>query len=183
VFRPLMLAHPLEDADLPGLDLAAHQVEWKWDGIRVQVAAAGGEARLFSRAGDEVGAAFPEVAEAARGLDAVLDGELLVGRPGEGGAAVDVASFSELQQRLNRKAVTAAMLRERPAFVRLYDLLLEGARTSGPCRWRSGGGGWRRSWPGRRRRGWTSRRWCRRRARRASSTRCGAGRGARRSRG
>jgi DNA ligase-1 len=132
VFRPLMLAHPLEDADLPGLDLAGHQVEWKWDGIRVQIAAAGGEARLFSRAGDEVGAAFPEVAEAARGLDAVLDGELLVGRPREGGegavGGVDVASFNELQQRLNRKAVTAAMLREYPAFVRLYDLLLEGGQ-------------------------------------------------------
>jgi DNA ligase-1 len=131
VFRPLMLAHPLEDADLPELDLGQYQVEWKWDGIRVQVAAAGGEARLFSRAGDEVGAAFPEVAEAAGGLEAVLDGELLVGRPGQGGT-VDVASFNELQQRLNRKAVTAAMLRDYPAFVRLYDLLLEGGEDLRP---------------------------------------------------
>ena len=136
VFRPLMLAHPLEEADLPGLDLAAYQVEWKWDGIRVQVAAAGGESRLFSRAGDEVGAAFPEVAEAARGLDAVLDGELLVGRAREGGegvvGGVEVASFNELQQRLNRKAVTATMLRDYPAFVRLYDLLLEGGEDLRP---------------------------------------------------
>jgi DNA ligase-1 len=43
VFRPLMLSHPLEDADWEALDLADFAVEWKWDGIRVQVAAGRGE--------------------------------------------------------------------------------------------------------------------------------------------
>ena len=49
----------------------------------------------------------------------MLDGELLVVRGGE------VASFNDLQQRLNRKAPTARLLREHPAHVHLYDLLLE----------------------------------------------------------
>ncbi len=119
VFRPLMLAHPLEDADLPKLDLGQYLAEWKWDGIRVQVAAGEGGVRLFSRAGDDVSAAFPEIVEAAT-FRAVLDGELLVGRDGV------AAPFNDLQQRLNRKAVTPALLREYPAFVRLYDILLEG---------------------------------------------------------
>jgi DNA ligase 1 len=127
VFRPPMLAHPLEEADLPGLELERYQVEWKWDGIRVQVAAAPGGVRLFSRAGDDVSGAFPEVVESVRFLG-VLDGELLVVRHGE----VDPASFNDLQQRLNRKAVTAAMLREYPAFVRLYDVLLDGAEDLRP---------------------------------------------------
>ena len=34
VFRPFMLAHPLEDARV---DLADYAAEWKWDGIRVQI--------------------------------------------------------------------------------------------------------------------------------------------------
>jgi DNA ligase-1 len=50
----------------------------------------------------------------------VLDGELLIRGPG-----ADPASFAELQQRLNRKTVSAKMLEERPAFVRVYDILFE----------------------------------------------------------
>jgi ATP-dependent DNA ligase len=53
-------------------------------------------------------------------VDAVLDGELLVVRGGE------VAPFSHLQQRLNRKIVTRAMLADYPAHVRLYDILRDG---------------------------------------------------------
>ena len=119
VFRPLMLAHPLEDEDLPKLELERYLAEWKWDGIRVQIAATEGGTRLFSRAGDDISNAFPELVEAVR-FQAVLDGELLVKRAGE------VASFNDLQQRLNRKAVTATMLRDYPAHVHLYDILVEG---------------------------------------------------------
>jgi DNA ligase-1 len=49
-----------------------------------------------------------------------LDGELLVLRDGE------VAPFNDLQQRLNRKAPNPKLLRDFPAWVRLYDLLREG---------------------------------------------------------
>ena len=124
VFRPFMLAHPLEDLTLSMADYAA---EWKWDGIRVQIVGVAGQTRLYSRAGDDITHSFPEVAEAFR-CDGVVDGELLVkgefqGADAHGGAA---ASFNALQQRLGRKLVSPKMLREYPAFVRLYDILFEG---------------------------------------------------------
>ncbi|HEX2763819.1 MAG TPA: cisplatin damage response ATP-dependent DNA ligase [Allosphingosinicella sp.] len=124
VFRPFMLAHPLEGLRLSLEDYAA---EWKWDGIRVQIVRAGGETRLYSRAGDDIGRSFPEIAEAFR-EEGVVDGELLVkgesqGADAHGGAA---ASFNALQQRLGRKIVSGRMLKEYPAFVRLYDILFDG---------------------------------------------------------
>jgi DNA ligase 1 len=118
-FHPLMLAQPLEDAALGALDPGAYRAEWKWDGIRVQLVGRGGEKRLYSRSGDDIGAAFPDIC-AAIPSDVVLDGELLVLRQGE------VAPFNDLQQRLNRKSASAKMLEEFPAWVRLYDILEEG---------------------------------------------------------
>ncbi len=120
VFRPAMLATPLDEAELAALDPALYRAEWKWDGIRVQCVATRIGARLWSRGGEDITAAFPEIAEAMAGLDAVLDGELLVVRQGS------VAPFSDLQQRLNRKAPGPKLIREHPAHVRLYDMLFEG---------------------------------------------------------
>lgn len=119
VFRPLMLAHPLEEADFARLHAPDWRAEWKWDGIRVQLTAGPGGARLWSRSGEDISGSFPEILEAMR-FHGVADGELLVLREGE------VAPFSDLQQRLNRKSVTARLLRDHPAHVRLYDLLFEG---------------------------------------------------------
>lgn len=116
VFRPLMLAPPLEEADWEAMNLQDFAAEWKWDGIRIQVAAKGGTTRLFSRTGDDIGPAFPELVDHFK-FDAVLDGELLVVRNGE------VAPFADLQQRLNRKSVTRAMLSKYPVHVRFYDAL------------------------------------------------------------
>ena len=125
VFRPFMLAHPLDDSQVSLDDYAA---EWKWDGIRIQLVHAGGETRLFSRTGDDISMSFPDIAEAfaTRG---VLDGELLVRGIGQGVADVHggaAASFNALQQRLGRKSVSKKMLSEAPAFVRLYDILFDG---------------------------------------------------------
>ena len=120
-FRPVMLAHPIEDSDwqsfAPG-DVAA---EWKWDGIRVQLSARPGDVRLFSRAGDDASGAFPDIVQAFVHTEGVFDGELLVLREGS------VASFNDLQQRLNRKTVTAKMLQDYPAHIRLYDILFDAA--------------------------------------------------------
>ena len=122
-FRPFMLAHPLEDGVV---DLADYAAEWKWDGIRVQLVRAGGETRVYSRSGDDISATFPELLDVLP-MDAVLDGELLVRGSAQGGEAGGAASFNALQQRLGRKTVSKAMLRDYPAFVRLYDvMLLEG---------------------------------------------------------
>lgn len=119
IFRPLMLAHPLEARDFAALHAPDWRAEWKWDGIRVQLTSGPGGRRLWSRSGEDISATFPEII-AAMDFFAVADGELLVVRDGE------VAPFGDLQQRLNRKAVTGRMLKEFPAAVRLYDLLFEG---------------------------------------------------------
>ncbi|WP_315918546.1 cisplatin damage response ATP-dependent DNA ligase [Mesorhizobium sp. SP-1A] len=116
LFRPVMLANPIGDGDLEKLDPADYAAEWKWDGIRVQVASEGGVRRLYSRTGDDVSGAFPDLF-AAVDFDAVLDGELLVGTPSATG------TFSDLQQRLNRKTVSPKIQEQYPAFVRCYDLL------------------------------------------------------------
>ena len=121
VFRPPMLAHPLEAPDLAALDPAAFRAEWKWDGIRVQLVSTPGGQRIYSRGAEDISAAFPEVLE-AMAAHAVLDGEALVLREGV------VAPFADLQQRLNRKAPGAKMLREFPVAVRLYDILFDGAQ-------------------------------------------------------
>lgn len=119
-FLPAMLANPIDRAELDPLDPTHFRAEWKWDGIRVQVAASGGLKRLYSRAGEDVSGAFPDIIEAID-FEGVFDGELLVRRE------TAVAPFNDLQQRLNRKTVTPKMLKEHPAHVRLYDVLwLEG---------------------------------------------------------
>jgi DNA ligase 1 len=115
VFRPLMLSHPIEVSDFKDFNPADHQIEWKWDGIRVQVSARGELLRLYSRTGDDISESFPEFKTLR--FNATLDGELLVGRNGV------VAPFQDLQQRLNRKSVSRKMLEDYPAFIRLYDVL------------------------------------------------------------
>ncbi|MBV9836194.1 MAG: cisplatin damage response ATP-dependent DNA ligase [Alphaproteobacteria bacterium] len=125
VFRPLMLANPLDEAELPSLDPLAYRAEWKWDGIRVQLAAGGEQRRIFTRGGDDATSAFPDIVE-AMDFDAVLDGELLVAHPGIGDVGPTIAPFNDLQQRLNRKTITPKMLRDYPAHVRLYDALFLG---------------------------------------------------------
>jgi DNA ligase-1 len=120
-----MLSHQIEDRELRTIDPKEFVAEWKWDGIRVQAAHQGGEKRLFSRTGDDISGAFPDVMETLpEGV--VLDGELLVVRGGE------VAPFNDLQQRLNRKTVTPAMLKSHPAHIRLYDMLFEGGEDLRP---------------------------------------------------
>jgi DNA ligase-1 len=131
-FRPPMLAHALDDADLAALKPEDFMAEWKWDGIRVQAAAGrlstepqnsrpDGKllARLYSRTGEEISKSFPDLLDALR-LPGAIDGELLIMRDGR------VQSFNVLQQRLNRKTVTAKLMAEFPAHLRAYDLLADG---------------------------------------------------------
>jgi DNA ligase-1 len=119
VFRPPMLAHPLEASDLAALQPDDWRAEWKWDGIRVQMVVTTGGRRLYSRGADDISGAFPEIV-AAMEFEAVLDGELLVIRDGV------VAPFADLQQRLNRKMVSPKIMQQYPVGVRVYDLLFDG---------------------------------------------------------
>jgi DNA ligase 1 len=123
-FRPPMLAHPLEDTDFTKLDPAEFSAEWKWDGIRIQVSAGtlpDGRrvVRLYSRTGEEISGAFPELADAIT-FDGAMDGELLIVREDR------VQTFNVLQQRLNRKQVSAKLITEFPAHIRVYDMLVDG---------------------------------------------------------
>ena len=122
-FRPAMLAHALDEADLAGLEAADFMAEWKWDGIRVQAVAAkhdgAGIARLYSRTGEDISKSFPDLLDALH-LPGAIDGELLIMRDRR------VQSFNVLQQRLNRKTVTAKLIAEFPAHLRAYDLLADG---------------------------------------------------------
>ena len=122
-FRPAMLAHAVDEADLATLDAADFMAEWKWDGIRVQAVSgrdADGNtvARLYSRTGEDISKSFPDLLEVLT-LPAAIDGELLILREGR------VQPFNVLQQRLNRKSVTPKLLNEFPAHLRAYDLLAE----------------------------------------------------------
>ena len=123
-FRPVMLAHAIEDSDFVGLDPADFIAEWKWDGIRVQAVSGRKSeehvlARLYSRSGEDITASFPDLVPSLR-LPGAIDGELLVLREGR------VQSFNVLQQRLNRKSVTPKLMKDYPIHLRAYDLLAEG---------------------------------------------------------
>jgi DNA ligase-1 len=141
----MMLSNPIDsDRDFNRLEAADYDAEWKWDGIRVQLVF-GAETssdgpdglpagRMFSRTGDDISAAFPDVTTSLRG-QAVLDGELLIGAPPARESAADRGDqilcapqpFNHLQQRLNRKKAAKTHLQDLPAFVRVYDMLFDGA--------------------------------------------------------
>ena len=122
-FRPVMLAHAIEDADFAGLDAADFAAEWKWDGIRVQAVSGRDDrghllARLYSRNGEDITKSFPDLLPSLH-LAGAIDGELLVLRDGR------VQTFNVLQQRLNRKVVSAKLTNDYPIHLRAYDLLGE----------------------------------------------------------
>ena len=123
IFHSVMLANPVEPGDLDGLDPKDFAAEWKWDGIRVQLSRSGSTAKLYSRSGDDISGAFPDIVD-AMSFEGVMDGELLIGGTARSNSAT--RSFSDLQQRLNRKTVRSKMLEEFPAFIRAYDLLFDG---------------------------------------------------------
>jgi len=120
-FRPVMLAHAIENTDFAGIAASDYIAEWKWDGIRVQ-AVSGREARghivvrLYSRSGEDITPSFPDLLPSLH-LPGAIDGELLIVRDGR------VQSFNVLQQRLNRKVVSAKLIKDYPIHLRAYDLL------------------------------------------------------------
>jgi DNA ligase-1 len=123
-FRPVMLAHAIEDADFANLDASDYIAEWNWDGIRVQaVAGRDGQGnsvvRLYSRSGEDITKSFPDLLPSLH-LPGAIDGELLVVRDGR------VQTFNVLQQRLNRKVVSPKLTKDYPIHLRAYDLLADG---------------------------------------------------------
>ena len=152
IFHPLMLSNPIDVShDFDCLDPRDYEAEWKWDGIRVQLLVNTlpvsetpvknddklPKTRIFSRSGDDISLAFPDITQTSNG-HAVLDGELLIGCPTIGEPMIRFGildlpkikflpkPFNYLQQRLNRRAANKKHLRELPAFVKVYDMLFEG---------------------------------------------------------
>ncbi len=81
-------------------DLGLAAVEWKLDGIRIQVHRAGDEVRIFTRNLNDITDRLPQVADLVRSLPAthlVLDGEALAVDPGTGRPIAFQDSASEIR--------------------------------------------------------------------------------------
>ncbi|MCC6453754.1 MAG: ATP-dependent DNA ligase [Caldilineaceae bacterium] len=116
---PFYLAYPLEGspADLGPRD--QWQIEWKWDGIRAQVIHRQQEILVWTRGEELVTDVYPEIAAVGAALPSgtVIDGEILAWRD------ESPLSFNVLQQRIGRKRIDAALLRDAPVLLIVYDLL------------------------------------------------------------
>ena len=121
-----MLAQTADDVADALSRLGRAAFEWKLDGARVQVHRAGDAVRAFTRNGNDVTAAVPELVEVVRGLalrSAVFDGEVLAlrrdGRP---------QPFQLTMRRFGRRLDVDALRRELPLSVYFFDCLhLDGA--------------------------------------------------------
>ena len=116
---PFCLAYPMEKEIHELGNPEDWQAEYKWDGIRGQLIKRNNEVFLWSRGEELVTPQFPELVSALEKMegDFVLDGEIL------GVVDNQVLNFNELQKRLNRKTITAKMLKEIPVKSFVYDIL------------------------------------------------------------
>ncbi len=121
-FLPMrfMLATPVADADEAVRRMGEEVwVEDKYDGIRCQLHHDGDRVALYSRDLNDVTEQFPEVAQAAAHVPAViLDGEILAFREER------VLPFHDLQNRLGRRNPTAAVLADVPVIYVAWDVLM-----------------------------------------------------------
>lgn len=123
LFQPLapMLAQPAEDLADALAAIPDAIVEWKLDGARVQVHRRGDDVRLYSRTGNEVTAAAPEIVDLVRALpcdDVILDGEAIVLAPDGSPYA-----FQETMSRFGRVLDVPAMRERMPLSVFFFDCL------------------------------------------------------------
>lgn len=118
---PFFLASPLEGAAQTLGAIEDWLLEWKWDGIRLQLLRRDGNVALWSRGEERLDGRFPEIEAAAMGLPdgSVIDGELLIWHEGE---PLPMA-FGALQTRIQRRRPGPKTLRDTPARLLAYDLL------------------------------------------------------------
>lgn len=123
LFQPLapMLAQPADDIEVALASLPAASLEWKLDGARVQVHKSGDEVRIYTRTGNDVTPAAPEIVEAVRGFPAqtlILDGEAIALRPD--GAPYP---FQDTMRRFGRAFDIERMRESLPLSVFFFDCL------------------------------------------------------------
>jgi DNA ligase-1 len=123
LFRPLapMLAQPADDIADAMSRLRSPVLEWKLDGARVQAHKAGDDVRLYSRTGNDVTAAAPEVVEAVRALPPstlILDGEAIALK-----ADGSPYPFQDTMRRFGRALEIDAMRTSMPLSVFFFDCL------------------------------------------------------------
>lgn len=118
---PFFLASPIE-AEVDSLGpIREWTLEWKWDGIRLQLLRRKGEVALWSRGEERLDGRFPEIEQAAMALPdgTVIDGELLAWRDDD----AQPLPFTALQTRIQRRKPGPKTLRDTPVRVLAYDLL------------------------------------------------------------
>lgn len=102
-------------------EVEAWEVEWQWEGIRVQVIKRGGEFFLWSDGEELITEKVPEIQALAERIPdgTVIDGELL--------AVNDdiILPVSFLQARIKKKSLTKKHLLDTPCLIMAFDLLEE----------------------------------------------------------
>ncbi len=128
VGRPVqpMLASPGSDVASALARLGTAALEWKLDGVRVQVHRDGADIAVFTRSLDDITERVPEVVDAARLLpvrSVVLDGEAIALRP-DGRPQ----PFQVTGSRVGSRVDVAAAVRTSPLTTYAFDVLhLDGA--------------------------------------------------------
>lgn len=108
-----------DSLDAP-FDDPAWGFEPKWDGVRAILDVVGGRVRMWSRNGNDISAAYPELASLASSLPdgTVIDGEIVAFRDGR-------PSFERLQARMHlrdvRRVAQAAV--DNPIVYMVFDIL------------------------------------------------------------
>ena len=123
VGRPLlpMLAQTASDVSAGMERLGTAAVEWKLDGVRVQIHRADDQVTVYTRTLDDITERVPELVEAARALpaaSAVLDGEAIA--VGDDGSPLP---FQVTSSRIGGRKDVAALRQRIPLTVYLFDAL------------------------------------------------------------
>lgn len=116
---PFYLAYPIEGEISSLGNPEDWSIEHKWDGIRSQTIIRENEIYVWSRGEELVTDKYPEFARLVGVIPdgTVIDGEILPFLNGE------LGTFNDLQTRIGRKTVSAALLSKTPVIIKAYDIL------------------------------------------------------------